>query len=121
MHTRVEKLLAECGDNVCIQYIFSSFDKSLDNSNQYLTAVYYQYDKKMQQQIYNEWFDYGKNKKEEFFAKYPVNINEQNVIEQFNKHENWKGETKLRATPTILVNGYKLPDNYKKFLTNFVS
>jgi len=124
MHTRVEKLLAECGSDVCIQYIFSSFEASLDDSNRYLTAVYYQYDKKMQQKIYNEWFEKGSGEKENFFMKYPVNINEQNITEQFTKHEKWKADTKLRATPTILVNGYKLPDNYKiedlRFLLNFV-
>ena len=123
MHERVEKLLAECGDKICIQYIFSSFDESLDESNKYLIAAYYQYDQKIQQQIYNEWFAGGKYKKEEFLEKYPVNINENNVTEQFNKHQQWKDETKLQATPTILVNGYKLPDNYKiedlKFLTDF--
>ena len=32
---------------------------------------------------------------------------------EFQKHQSWKGKTQLRATPTILVNGYKLPDNYK--------
>jgi protein-disulfide isomerase len=32
---------------------------------------------------------------------------------EFQEHENWKAKTQLRATPTILVNGYKLPDNYK--------
>ena len=34
-----------------------------------------------------------------------------------------KEKTQLRATPTILVNGYKLPDNYKikdlKYFTEF--
>jgi len=37
--------------------------------------------------------------------------------------EAWKAKTQLRATPTILVNGYKLPDNYKiedlRYFTNF--
>jgi protein-disulfide isomerase len=31
----------------------------------------------------------------------------------FQKHKQWKEDTKLRATPTILVNGYKLPENYR--------
>jgi protein-disulfide isomerase len=32
---------------------------------------------------------------------------------EFQRHKQWKEETKLRATPTILVNGYKLPENYR--------
>jgi len=42
---------------------------------------------------------------------------------EFTKHEAWKEKTQLRATPTILVNGYKLPDNYKiedlRYFTEF--
>jgi len=42
-----------------------------------------------------------------------LNIEDPQVEAEFQKHEAWKEKTKLRATPTILVNGYKLPDNYK--------
>jgi len=42
------------------------------------------------------------------------------VEKEFQKHEAWKATTKLTATPTILVNGYKLPGNYKiEDLKNF--
>jgi len=42
------------------------------------------------------------------------------VETEFQKHEAWKEKTKLTATPTLLVNGYKLPDNYKiEDLKNF--
>jgi len=122
MHERAENLLDECGDNICIQYIFSSFDESLDASNKFLIAVYYQYDEKIREQTYNEWFLYGKNKKELFFEKYPVNIKEEIVKMQFKKHKKWKDENQIQSTPTILINGFKLPDNYKiedlKFFKN---
>jgi len=32
---------------------------------------------------------------------------------EFDLHEQWKEQSGLRATPTVLVNGYKLPDNFK--------
>ena len=32
---------------------------------------------------------------------------------EFHKHEEWKKKSQLRATPTILVNDYQLPENYK--------
>jgi protein-disulfide isomerase len=35
------------------------------------------------------------------------------VEAEFQKHEAWKEKTKLRATPTILINGYQLPEHYK--------
>ena len=32
---------------------------------------------------------------------------------EYEKHEAWKKKNLLRATPTVLVNGYKLPEIYK--------
>jgi len=29
------------------------------------------------------------------------------------KHEEWKEKTQIKGTPTVLVNGYKLPETYK--------
>ena len=38
-------------------------------------------------------------------------------------YPSWKEKAQLRATPTILVNGYKLPENYKiedlRYFTEF--
>lgn len=112
MHSRIEEFLTQT-DKLCIQYIFSSFDESLDLSNKFLTAIYLNNSSEKTKEIYAEWFEKGKSAKEEFFMKYQVNYNNKNVEQEFEKHELWKKNTGLRATPTILVNGYKLPDNYK--------
>ena len=111
MHVRVNKLLEQRND-ICIQYIFSSFSKELDVSNKYLLAVYQQENGKVKE-IFDEWFKNGKSDKERFFEANPVDITKEEVTEEFKKHELWKAESGLRATPTILVNGYKLPDNFK--------
>jgi protein-disulfide isomerase len=51
-----------------------------------------------------------------------LDINNPDIETEFQKHEAWKEKTQLRATPTVLVNGYKLPDNYKiedlRYFTN---
>ena len=49
----------------------------------------------------------------DFFNKYQYDINVPAVEQEFRTHEEWKKETKLMATPTILINGYELPDVYK--------
>lgn len=113
MHKRIEKLLDETGDRICVQYIFSSFHKELDVSNKFLSAVYFNKSTEEVRYVYNEWFEDGKHKKEDTFKKYNLNIEASDVIEEFSKHQAWKEETKLRATPTILINGYELNDNYK--------
>lgn len=112
MHARIEELLKQT-DNLCIQYIFSSFDQSLDSSNKFLIAVYLNNNAVETKRIFTEWFEKGKFEKEEFFRKYGSGIENEHIEQEFQKHEAWKAETGLRATPTILVNGYELPGNYK--------
>ncbi len=111
MHGRVNELLKKNKD-VCVQYIFSSFSKELEISNKYLIGAYFQKNGGVQN-IYDQWFDKGKFNKEKFFDQYPVDTNMLEVIREFDLHEQWKERSGLRATPTILVNGYKLPDNFK--------
>jgi protein-disulfide isomerase/uncharacterized membrane protein len=113
MHKRVEKLLQETGGNICIQYIFSSFQPDLDFANKYLIAVYLQKEQSEFERIIADWFERGKPMKEAFFDDLNLDIDNSQVEIEFQKHEVWKEKTQLRATPTILVNGYKLPDNYK--------
>ncbi|GHT83771.1 hypothetical protein FACS189420_0140 [Bacteroidia bacterium] len=123
MHKRVEKLLQEMNGKICIQYIFSSFNPDLDFANKSMIAVYLEKKVDTAMQIYSEWFEKGKIQKEEFFKNFQLNIDSPGVEREFQKHEAWKAKTKLRATPTILVNGYQLPDNYKiedlRYFTEF--
>jgi hypothetical protein len=112
MHKRVEEIL-EKSDKLCIQYIFSSFSEELDISNKFLSAIYFSKNDLDKKIIFGDWFERGKNKKEEFFKTYPIDTESELVTNEFEKHQAWKDKTGLRATPTILVNGYKLPDNYK--------
>jgi len=51
--------------------------------------------------------------KEAFFDDLLLEMKNPEIEVEFQKHESWKVKSQLRATPTILVNGYKLPDNYK--------
>jgi protein-disulfide isomerase len=55
----------------------------------------------------------GRALKERFFENLGLDMSHPEIEVEFQKHEAWKEKTQLRATPTILVNGHKLPDNYK--------
>ena len=35
------------------------------------------------------------------------------IEEEMDKHKAWRKRTSLNATPTVLVNGYKLPNEYE--------
>ena len=112
MHSRIGKLL-KMNKNVQVQYVFSSFSSGLEISARYLIAVYQQKNREECERIYAEWFEYGKFNKESFFEKYIVDTENKAVTDEFNRHETWKKMAQLHATPTLLVNGYKLPESYR--------
>ncbi|MDR3340886.1 MAG: thioredoxin domain-containing protein, partial [Candidatus Symbiothrix sp.] len=123
MHKRVEKLLKDTENKIGIQYILSSFALELDFANKYLIAVYLGKDTAASWQIYSEWFEKGKDLKEEFFKALNLNMENPAIEAEFQKHAAWREKSKLSATPTILVNGYPLPNNYKiedlRYFTEF--
>jgi hypothetical protein len=59
MHKRIEQVLSET-DNLCIQYIFSSFAKELDSSNKFLISIYFNNEKSEKKTIFKDWFEGGK-------------------------------------------------------------
>ena len=137
MHARLENLLKETKGNVCIQYIFSSFNESLDYANRYMIAAYlnppllegqeeaphipfWRGQGEATWQLLSDWFTKGKILREVFFEKLQLDMTNPAVEVEFQKHEVWKEKTQIRTTPTILVNWYKLPENYKiEDLRNF--
>ena len=109
MHRKIEKLLEDTHNNFRIQYILSSFDNTLDCSCEFFIFINKRYPREERNKIYNEWFDYGKYNKENFFEKYSFDINDKTMSEEYERHLEWKKKTKLRATPTVMFNGYELP------------
>ncbi|PPL03149.1 vitamin K epoxide reductase family protein [Parapedobacter indicus] len=121
LHTRIEKLLASGQQNICIQYIFSSFDQSLDISNKFLIAAYLNSSPAETSLIFNQWYARGRMNKEHFFKKFSFDVEDDRVQSEFQNHLNWKFHTKLELTPTLLVNGHKLPRNYQIEDFKFIS
>lgn len=64
-------------------------------------------------EIYTQWYNKGKFLQEHFFDNLHLNMDSANIELEFKRHEQWRNSTKLNATPTILVNGYKIPYGYK--------
>lgn len=109
MHNRIENFIKET-DNYCIQYILSSFNEDLDSSCQFLLYVNNHFKSQDRDLIFNQWFKNGKYKRERMFEEF--NFMPSGIDGEYKKHKEWKDKTKLGATPTIFINGHKLPDNY---------
>ena len=74
-------------------------------------------------QIFSDWFEKGKDLRDDFFKDMNLGMDDPAIEIEFQKHEAWREKNQLRATPTVLVNGYQLPENYKiedlRYFTEF--
>ena len=112
MHYRLNNLLSKTGDKYCLQYVFSSFEESLSVSNKMLIAAFFKYGSVDVMKVYDDWFTNGKYRKEEFFLQKGLLVD--SIVEnEFVNHEEWIRKNQLRTTPTVLINGYMLPFQYK--------
>jgi uncharacterized membrane protein len=111
MHKRLENLLKETDNGCCIQYILTSFNTELEDSSRFFMYMYQQLDIKEFLSFLNEWYSYGKNDRERFYRKYTFDRITY-ISNEFHKHKEWIHKTNITATPTILFNGYRLPDEY---------
>jgi len=122
MHFRIEKLLKNTGDSFCVQYIFTSFYEEVESSAHFLISAYLKFPLETVKTVYSEWFKEGKYRREDFYSRYACEQDEETENE-FLQHKKWKETVQIYGTPTILINGYELPDNYKiedlKFLADF--
>jgi protein-disulfide isomerase len=113
MHTRIEELLRQTNNGISVRYILSSFKEELNPTSKHLIAACMDAKGGTVMQILSGWFEKGKTQKDDFFKDYALDMDNPQIEAEFRKHEAWKQKTRLRSTPTVLVNGYQLPDSYK--------
>lgn len=113
MHKRVERLLSMRKDEICVQYIFSSFNKELEDCSRYLISYYFDHSEDEAMYKFALWYT-----KEKF--NYKKDVKEKNahmhitmVEKEIEKHRLWCEKTSLVATPTVLINGHVLPKEYE--------
>lgn len=110
MHKRLQKLV-DAGDFL-IQYYFTSFKSEWNNINKLMIAAHQQLGPDKTWEAFNQWYDKGKFKQEAFFKDFLLDPGDAAVNAEFEAHENWRKETGLDATPTVIVNGHLLPGDY---------
>lgn len=113
MHKRVEKFLKMNDNDFCVQYIFSSFNEELEDSSRYLISCYLDNSKEEALRKYTLWYAKEKFDYKKVIKDNETNIHSQNVEKEMDKHRKWRDKTSLTATPTILINGYILPNEYE--------
>lgn len=101
--------------NVNVRVIFTAKNDEHDPAMpvvKHLMAIASQNDSARTQQALDDWYLTTKKDYELFAAKYPMNGELKQQGEKIETMNAWCKEAEITGTPTIFVNGYRLPENY---------
>lgn len=111
-HEAIDKLLDE-NSNICLQIIFYTKDyKKIRLAAAHLLALYQNTPSQIAQ-LLDDWFLSEDMTYESFSKLHP--IQEEEITKQekdIRKMNEWCGHEGIKYTPTIFINGYKLPTLY---------
>ena len=113
MHKRVERLLSMKEKEICVQYIFSSFNETLEDSSRYLIYCYISNHIDEALRKLASWYAKDKFDYERILKNNLEHLHTEEIENEMEKHRNWRNRTSITATPTILVNGHILPKEYE--------
>jgi protein-disulfide isomerase len=113
MHVQLEQLLKNTNNGFCLQYILTSFNEELAESSKLFIAMYRQMELSEYMTFLSDWYAFGKDDREAFYRKYSFDGKDQQFADELQRHKSWAKEAAIFSTPTVLFNGYKLPDKYK--------
>ncbi|WP_113653406.1 thioredoxin domain-containing protein [Pedobacter namyangjuensis] len=101
-------------DDLKVKIIFSTADHDDDEKtkvSRHATALSLLNDTKLLETALNDWYKQGSKKYATWAEKYPVTFNgEMKTVTE--KQKEWCQLADITVTPTILINGYKLPSPY---------
>lgn len=108
--------IVENNPDVKVRIIFKTFGRGKDPSIspvKHLLAIREKYGENMVKQALDEWYLAERKDYEAFAKKYPMNGALNNQGAEIIAMNNWCDEMKVRATPTLFINGYEYPEDYR--------
>lgn len=111
MHRRLLPLLDE---GFAIRYVFTYFSPKLKQINKKIVAAYHQYGSERTWQLLSEWYDKGESQNTSFFKR----LGEKSVLsfeteKEVDRQWEWGHRNGLAGTPTLIVDGYAIPEHYE--------
>jgi protein-disulfide isomerase len=101
--------------NVKLKLIFTASNDKDDNRGvaaRHLLAINEKHDGLLTQQALDDWYLASKKDYEVFASKYPMNGELKKQESQIDKMRKWCKEAEISFTPTIFINGHRLPEKY---------
>ncbi|MDO8997844.1 MAG: vitamin K epoxide reductase family protein [Sediminibacterium sp.] len=116
MHVKLEKLLEQVKD-VSVQIIFNTplniKDRRYLPTKHLLAIANSSKSNHSLHQALDDWYTAPIKQYEDFAKKYPIEFFEDEKLDSGIKTmSDWCSQNKIIATPTVFIDGYKLPKNY---------
>jgi uncharacterized membrane protein len=107
--------LIERNDNLQARIVFTATNNDDDIKtpvSRHLMALNELADKAVVKQALNDWYGQKQKDYKEWAKVYPVQLDEANY-HKLDKQNDWCQMAEVTFTPTLLLNGYRLPDLYQ--------
>ncbi|ASU32968.1 vitamin K epoxide reductase family protein [Mucilaginibacter xinganensis] len=114
MHKALDELLEQNG-NVQARIVFTANNTDEDIKtpvSRHLMALNELPDKSIVKNALHDWYEQKQKDYKEWAKVYPVQLNEANFY-KLDKQNDWCKIAEVTSTPTMLLNGYRLPDVYR--------
>ncbi|MEO6838813.1 MAG: vitamin K epoxide reductase family protein [Ginsengibacter sp.] len=102
--------------NVKVKLIFTASNDKDDKRGiaaRHLLAISEKHDARQTQQALDDWYLAERKDYEVFAAKYPMNGEIKEQEKQIDEMKVWCKEAEISFTPTLFINGRRLPEKYK--------
>jgi uncharacterized membrane protein len=114
-HPVLEDIIHRNG-NIKMKIIFSATDDRNDKRNivaKHLMAIAAQQNPTQTEHALDDWYLAEKKNYNAFVNRYPFNEELKQQEEHLEQMKMWCDKSGITHTPTIFINGYKMPDTYK--------
>jgi len=114
-HLILDKIIYN-NKNVKLKLIFTASNDKDDKRGiaaRHLLAIHEKQNSLQTQQALDDWYMADKKDYEAFASKYPVNGEIKHQENQIEEMKGWCKQAAISFTPTIFINGYRLPEKYK--------
>jgi uncharacterized membrane protein/predicted double-glycine peptidase len=102
-------------DDIQLRIVFTANNNDHDRKTpitRHLMALNEQQDKSLVKKALHDWYEQKQKNYKEWAKTYPVILDE-SKYDKIEKQRNWCNVAEIKTTPTLLINGYRLPEAYR--------
>ena len=111
-HKMLDSVYDNLKDKCRIQFVYTSFSEELNDSTLLLVYLYSKMNRDEYMKFLSMWYNKGRNDRFEFYKKYNLDDVDTDSVNLMKRQMQWIKTENITSTPTILFNGYPLPEGY---------